>query len=721
MVYIRRAAFQIIAVLALTVPGLTQNSLIGPLTVDVRVYGAVGDGVTDSTAAFQTAIDIACSDTNATGEVVVPAAYGHYRVNLTRIIGDGSAAAHSTKCNSFSLRGDRAGSSSSEFANQGATVIEWFGATGGTTTLFDIRGPIANVRISDLTIIGNGAATAIRGKHTYNFAFERLNLVGFGSDPIYIDAYPSPTGVVVGANDGRINEVKISTDGRMDSGCFHLGGSTYGSSPHLDVAKLSMLNVTCQASAGVKAFNLGFVDALTLINIHILSGLSGFDATAVTGGTQFPQNLICINCTVIPAAKCVVDAGWTGENGGGVRFWPYLNDGGDPNPTSRFCSGIGTQEYTLFKNLQTYQETHLTLQNTGVTVNNMGGIGYRWAGDTSDRLRQVSDYFEGFIWQGKQGSDPMVDLMKLKAPAAGLPAVLSPVATLEASLGSSLLKWKNLYVENGYIDNLSFTGGTLPSGTQVTPNAMTQGCLEFLELASNGTDLVAFCAPAAITASFVVQPMDTGGLSYHLAAIDIPQTFTAVPTFAASIEVSGVRNLATAAAPWNDAFATTQYSTDYKMCPPFTVFTACWSWLTTGVNSLGLFRPAGTVFANFDAAGNQVIMDGVIVTGSSAWNFGTIGNPWGIGYLSGVNVAGATVVNGFGTVTAQVSTASSIATSSFFNNTGSGYRQGGTTVINSSRQATLVDATITTATGGGNDHACFDSAGKLYRATAGVC
>lgn len=395
-----------------------------------------------------------------------------------------------------------------------------------------------------------------------------------------------------------------------------------------------------------------------------------------------------------------------------------------------------------------------------------------------------------FIYDAAGGT-PVVEIDRFNpfgtpANAAFWDSAIHPLTNNTYGLGTSSLRWST-----GYFQDVNIAGtctgcpsGGTPPFSDATP---------ILEGSSDPTKLLAINVdpnvPASTTYTMIV-PSNPG----TFAVTDATQTFTAAPTFAASILVSGTRNLATNAAPWNDLFSTNSYHLNSFICQSATTFGTCWKMSTPSSTELDIADPGGTTrLAMFNTATpTSNFTSRVAPSAAATYDLGAIGLEWRTIYVGSVvagggtaidasgningttlKISGTTVIdasrnadmatyklggttivnasrifdgtglvisgltaidssgniyaagnqiaNSFGTVVAGVSTSGSISTSSFFNNTGSGYRVGGSTVINSSRQATLVDATITTATGGGNDHACFDSAGKLYRATAGAC
>ena len=100
-------------------------------SVSVKDFGAVGDGVTDDTAAIQAAIN---SLPASGGSVYFPA--GVYKITSTIQVGNGTNSALSTK-NSVQLLG----SGCAPFQGTSAgTVLKWDGAIGGTVVSFNGSG-----------------------------------------------------------------------------------------------------------------------------------------------------------------------------------------------------------------------------------------------------------------------------------------------------------------------------------------------------------------------------------------------------------------------------------------------------------------------------------------------------------------------------------------------------------------------------------------------------
>ena len=108
--------------------------------VNVKDFGAVGDGVHDDTAAIQAAI---ASIADVGGIVFLPS--GKYAISSTLILGNGTTTSVSTQ-NGISVRG----------ASAYSTSIEWVGAAGGQIAA--IAGICQGNSFGDLTMDGKNIA-----------------------------------------------------------------------------------------------------------------------------------------------------------------------------------------------------------------------------------------------------------------------------------------------------------------------------------------------------------------------------------------------------------------------------------------------------------------------------------------------------------------------------------------------------------------------------------
>lgn len=138
---------------------LTQTTLAGSVTAlggateirrslalgwhDVRDYGAVGDGVTDDTAAIQAAINAAAAGKR---RLLIPP--GSYRISSTLTIGTDAA-----ELNGFELMGGG-------YTN---TVLKWYGST--VNTILKING-VSGARIGRICLDGSGVADVNGVFHT---------------------------------------------------------------------------------------------------------------------------------------------------------------------------------------------------------------------------------------------------------------------------------------------------------------------------------------------------------------------------------------------------------------------------------------------------------------------------------------------------------------------------------------------------------------------------
>jgi hypothetical protein len=159
--------------------------------VNVRSYGAKGDGVTDDTAAIQAAIDTYTA-AGAAGVVYLPA--GRYRITSTIY-----ARAHVT------LRGAKSDTSAT---GAPATELAWYGPDGGTAVITAqddntdwSRAGIEGIQIRNYATMTTGWGLKVRNPQ--NSAYLRnVKVMGFPTRGILVYEPAGRTGATVGATPG---------------------------------------------------------------------------------------------------------------------------------------------------------------------------------------------------------------------------------------------------------------------------------------------------------------------------------------------------------------------------------------------------------------------------------------------------------------------------------------------------------------------------------------
>lgn len=190
-------------------------------TVSVKDFGAVGDGVTDDTAAIQNAI-AAIANQNG-GTLYVPS--GEYRITSTlninypniRIAGDGSVGFPYALVSSIP-----------------GTRFNWDGAAGDI--VIDVATPttigsakILGCQITNIEILGNGVAgTGIRILSHNDGLFENIKLTNFTNKAFETDCYVTNVDIQDEAgNQGNLLRNIIVDNSASGAGvCFWFGGSS---------------------------------------------------------------------------------------------------------------------------------------------------------------------------------------------------------------------------------------------------------------------------------------------------------------------------------------------------------------------------------------------------------------------------------------------------------------------------------------------------------------
>ena len=133
-----------------TPPALT--ALLARTVTHVAAFGAVGDGLTDDTAAIQAAINAAGHGDVAFGPLT-------YKITSSVVIGNGGSTAASTMWG-VRLIGQGAAPFPAEvftgFPGSGGTKLLWSGAPGGT--MIQVAGPLNGWAVQNMYLDGNLAA-----------------------------------------------------------------------------------------------------------------------------------------------------------------------------------------------------------------------------------------------------------------------------------------------------------------------------------------------------------------------------------------------------------------------------------------------------------------------------------------------------------------------------------------------------------------------------------
>lgn len=269
------------------VGGMDREQTAGNLTpnwANVKDFGAVGNGANDDTSAIQAAIN---SLPAQGGTVYVPA--GRYKITSTLTLGNGSAAAISTKA-SIRFIGEGGPTSSTFGDTKAGSVLVW---AGGASVMVNLLGPITDCEISGFLFDGAGLAnTCLRTDHAERSRFENLEAQGFISEGYIITAYATPVGFGNGANQNVwMNVQALSTSGVVTA--MRIGEPVCGTGS-LDPAQNMFwnLNIRClgRGSTGLK---LQFTDANTFIASTITATIAvDIIPPTGTGGTFFPAAIL---------------------------------------------------------------------------------------------------------------------------------------------------------------------------------------------------------------------------------------------------------------------------------------------------------------------------------------------------------------------------------------------------------------------------------------------
>jgi hypothetical protein len=328
-------------------------------TINVKDFGAVGDGVADDTAAIQAAI---ASLPVGGGTVYFPA--GSYRTTSEIVIGNGSISNRSNRVG-VRLVGASGGLSAGEFGEPRFCAKILFDGSNGTNSALRLAGPIHTCSVEHLLIDANGKADhALDLSHIYGCRFVSVFCTGYKTSGIYLHTVNAglPFGVTQGAMDNYFELVMCWLPSLDTADGLHLEGNeanNIGCSRNTFVQCKFAIGAANGATPRPAGIRLAFADNNTWLRCFTAysDGVSSHQGNASYGvgvffetGTspQFPQDNGFYDCAIVGGVKGT-ETGTAGT--GGNVFIGYAVSDGEPIPDglnltaithTGFISGVRT-------------------------------------------------------------------------------------------------------------------------------------------------------------------------------------------------------------------------------------------------------------------------------------------------------------------------------------------------------------------------------------------
>lgn len=386
-----------------------------PYALNCKLFGAVGDGVTDDTSAVQACISALPS---TGGRAYLPS--GDYKISSTITLGNGSSGAESSRHQQY-LVGDGNGSGSGETGHpsgaRGGTRLSWYGSAGGT--MLSLNGPMIGGGIEELSLDARSTAgKIIQVNHASRYTVKNIFATGWTTQAGQVTTYVRPSGVGYGACGAHWEDVFFFNPGSDNANGMEL---TAGASSDVDACGHNFYRVV--VDYGGNASTWGWALGCTDNNTWVQSGSVSYGPTSGSGlkfnscasNASFPQENIFINTAF--------GSNITGTSGTGGNMFigqPLSDCGGDAVPGCtpvQFANvrGIavngalwGADGWRIGYNADSNDDYNLELRNEGGGTNNAGGILFRRTRDaTSDRAKMYVEYTSGFNFDLRSGTGSM--------------------------------------------------------------------------------------------------------------------------------------------------------------------------------------------------------------------------------------------------------------------------------------------------------------------------
>ena len=393
--------------------------------LNVKDFGAVGDGTTNDASAIQAAID-ALPATG--GTVFFPP--GNYKINSTITLGNGTSSAISSR---YGMRLEGAHRPQPAliptFNSVTSVKITW---GGGAATMFDVLGPLQGWGLENLYIDGASTATlGLRGTSAQYGECRNLTIVNCLNDAIRLTTFTQGGGLASVHCDSFHNlfvNTNITVPNNADSCGIRLTSiADSGSNSDFN----TFINTTIGGPGGSTSWQgiiLGWSDGNNFYNTHMFGGSSaGVGVRFDYGATHGPVN------NNFYGIDCGTNSLRAMENNGTPPA------GSNPNCVYGFAETNGAS-FPIVDNLNAYNglpgPTILAYTKTGVNMNSVADTIFNITlpkGYTRFRVSQVAVYHASVDLT----SATTVQYALYTQAAAGGTAVITPTASTVSSTAAN--------------------------------------------------------------------------------------------------------------------------------------------------------------------------------------------------------------------------------------------------------------------------------------------
>lgn len=265
-------------------------------------------------------------------------------------IGNGNSSAVST-VNNLRSWGQGSGFVDDEGPVGGATDINWLGPAG--QPMIKLNGPIGHIELTDMYLnckpSTNQCSDVIVSSHASETHLARLAIGNHPNFAITQTAYSNPVGVSVGDADSTYEDIIINQGlaNTATSSGIKIGASSWGSSPHLDVARSHYRNIQILCGgAGSVGIQLQFTDASIFENLFTLNCAKPLHVNVPSGTTVFPGGIAFYNPALIGTTPTSAFVTGTWGNPTKISFYPFHTGDGELIPNHvNFMGATDTNVY----------------------------------------------------------------------------------------------------------------------------------------------------------------------------------------------------------------------------------------------------------------------------------------------------------------------------------------------------------------------------------------